>query len=153
MALDIDGIPGSGGTIDGYQRMNFGGTMLPDIVYCYAGGSGWWEKAFWDGTEWNWPGWSNAGTYYGWSDTNPNDELAIPLVDIGRSADIEVWAWMTREFGGDMLPLAVHASWPAGATGSGDPEQPTMYDGIMVPTPEPASLLGMALLGLLIRRR
>lgn len=152
VAIDVDGVPNSGASSDGYSRMNFGGAgceMLPDVFYAYAGGGGWHEWASWNGGGWDFQPWSNAGTYYGWSDTNPDDELGIPLANIGGSADVMVWAWMTRERGGDPPPIWVEASWPAGATGEG----PTMGCGINL-VPEPASLLillGGA--GLLRRRR
>lgn len=143
VAIDVDGVPGSGFGMDGYSRMNFGGTMLPDVFYAFAGGGGWYEWASWNGASFDWQGWSNAGTYYGWQDPNPDDELSIPLANIGGDAEVMIWAWMTRE--GNM---AIEASWPAGATGEG----PTMGDGIILP--EPASL-GLVLIGglALLRRR
>jgi hypothetical protein len=112
VAIDIDGLPNSGGKEDGYGILSFAGPMLPDLIYCYAGGEGWYETCSWNGIAWGWNGWTSAGTYYGWSALNPNDEFSIPLASIGGSPHVQIWAWMTREGVYDY----VDASWPAGYT-------------------------------------
>lgn len=147
LAIDVDGVAGSGAGQDGYGRMDFAGTMLPDMIYYYAGGGGWYESGTWNGGGWDWNGWTNANSYYGWQEDNPNDELCIPLADIGGSHEVMAWAWMTRE-AGDF----VETSWPDGTTG-GDPN-PVMTEGFMIPEPATISLLGMgSLLAGVIRRR
>jgi hypothetical protein len=143
VAIDTDGIAGSGASQDGYGILSFAGTMLPDHIYCYAGGSGWYETCTWNGSDWNWNGWTNAGTYYGWAESNPNDELTIPLSVIGGSHQVMIWAWMTREGIYD----TVDASWPDGTTGY----RPVFADGVMIP--EPASLILVGLGGLMAARR
>jgi hypothetical protein len=145
VAIDVDGQAGSGAGQDGYGRMDFGGPMLPDVIYCFAGGAGWYEWSSWNsGGWWDWMGWSDQGTYYGWQEDNPDDELGIPLANIGGSAEVMVWAWMTREGNG-----YIEASWPTGYYG--DDPNPVFGDGIMIPEPAGcvALLLGLAL----IRRR
>jgi hypothetical protein len=124
VAIDIDGQPNSGGAQDGYGILSFAGPMRPDLIYCYAGGSGWYETCTWNGSGWNWNGWTNSGTYYGWAESNPDDELIIPLSDIGGSPNVRIWAWMTREGNYD----TANASWPAGFTGY----RPTFGDGIII---------------------
>ncbi|HOL88416.1 MAG TPA: immunoglobulin domain-containing protein [Anaerohalosphaeraceae bacterium] len=124
VAIDTDNLPNSGGTQDGYGILYFSGSMRPDFIYCYAGGSGWYETCNWTGSGWNWRGWTNAGTYYGWAPSNPDDELIIPLSSIGGSPNVRIWAWMTREGIYD----TVDASWPAGVTGY----RPTFGDGIII---------------------
>lgn len=143
VAIDTDGISGSGASQDGYSILSFAGTMRPDHIYCYAGGSGWYETCTWNGSGWDWNGWTNAGTYYGWNEDYPNDELTIPLSVIGGSHQVMIWAWMTREGIYD----TVDASWPDGATGY----RPVFGDGAMIP--EPASLILIGVGGLLAARR
>lgn len=123
VAIDTDGIAGSGATLDGYGRVNFGGRLLPDLIYYFAGGAGWYESSTWTGTGWNWNGWTNSGTYYGWQPENPDDEFTIALSLIGGSHEVMVWAWMTPEANG-----TIQASWPAGYTGT----SPLMRDGIII---------------------
>ncbi len=143
IAVDTDGVPGSGGGFGSYGRVDFGGTMLPDRIYNYAGGSGWYELATWNGGGWDY-GWSDAGTYYGWQEGNADDELAMPFADIGGDANVTIWGWMTREGNAN-----VEASWPAGYTG----DHPTFGEGILLPEPATIALLGFGGLVLLRRRR
>jgi len=144
LAIDTDGTPGSGAPNGAYGRLDFGGTMRPDRMYAYAGGAGWYEICVWDGANWTYPGWSDAGTFYGHDDTYPDDELSVPLADIGGSANVMIWAWMTREEN-----AWIEASWPSGSTG----DHPTMGDGIIVPEPMTMVLLLAGGVGLLLRRR
>ncbi|HOQ04581.1 MAG TPA: PEP-CTERM sorting domain-containing protein [Anaerohalosphaeraceae bacterium] len=144
-AIDTDGIAGSGASQDGYGILSFAGTMRPDFIYCYAGGAGWYETCNWTGTYWNWNGWTNAGTYYGWNEDYPNDEMTIPLSVIGGSRQVMVWAWMTREGIYD----TVDASWPAGTTGY----RPVFGDGAMIPEPASLTLFGLGGLLLAVRRK
>ena len=137
VAIDIDGVPGSGGS-DGYGNVSLSGAMLPDRIYYYAGGQGWHEVSFWDGIGWNWLGWTNANTYYGWQPANPNDELGIALSDIGGSHQVMIWAWMTVEGVYD----STTAFW-------GDPAG----NGIMIPEPATMALLGLGALAMFRRKR
>lgn len=145
-AIDTDGTASSGAGADGYARANFGGTYLPDQFYYYAGGPNWYESSTWNGSSHTWNGWSDSGALYGYQEANPDDELAIPLSDIGGSADVMVWAWMTREANG-----YVETSWPDGYTGT----SPTFGDGVMaIPEPVSATLFAIGgLFALALRRR
>jgi len=145
-AIDTDGTASSGAQTDGYTRVSFDGTYLPDQFYYYAGGPNWYESSTWNGSAHTWNGWTETGARYGNNDTTPDDELTIPFSDIGGSNNYMVWSWMTREGNG-----YVESSWPDGNTGT----QPTFGDGVMV-IPEPASMAMIALGGLLaflLRRR
>jgi hypothetical protein len=136
VAIDVDGLAGSGGLSDGYSTVDFNGARRPDFVYNYAGGEGWYESCSWNGSGYNWLGWSNAGTFYGWSESNPNDEITIPLSAIGGSHNVMIWAWMTIEG----VYNSTTASWPAGSTGT----SPTFGEGVLIErldlphTPDPA---------------
>lgn len=126
IAIDVDKVAGSGADIDGYSRMRFNGPMKPDVFYYYAGGSPWYERGWWDDVfgEMNWLGWTDANSFYGYQEANPNDELLIPLANVvgdpsvlltdnvTGSSEVTVWAWMTREGNG-----WIEASWPRGAKG------------------------------------
>lgn len=122
LAIDTDGIPYSGAALDGYQRMNFAGPMLPDVIYSFAGGPNWYESSTWNGTGWDWNGWTDSGAIYGTSESQPNDELFVDILNksihnLSGASELHIWAWMTREGNG-----WIEASWPGGYTGS----QPTM---------------------------
>lgn len=132
-----------GATQDGYGQMNFSGPNLPDRFYYYAGGAGWYEVSSWNGASMDWLGWTNSGSFYGYQEANPDDEVAIALSDIGGSPNVTVWAWMTREANG-----YVEASWPGGATGS----LPTAGAGILLPEPMSALMLVLGGFALLRRR-
>ena len=148
-AIDIDGASNSGATADGYGRMQFAGSLLPDQIYYYAGGNetygGWHESSSFDsGGNVTWNGWrADPYAYYGRSDAGGDDELVIPLSELGGATEFTVWAWMTRESNGYL-----EATWPAGSTGT-DPQ--TMTAGIFIP--EPSALLLLAIGSVLLRRR
>lgn len=148
-AVDFDGAANSGATLDGYQRMNFAGALRPDMIYYFTGGNeaygGWHERSSFDSAgNITWEGWrADPLAYYGRSDAGTDDELVIPLSEIGNATEVTVWAWMTREGNGYL-----EATWPDGATGA-DPQ--TMTAGILIP--EPSALVLLALGGLMLRRR
>lgn len=153
VAIDVDGIAGSGATSDGYGRANFGGTMLPDLFIYYAGGPSWYEKSSWNGGSMDWLGWTDAGAVYGnpaWGDA---DEFAIGLDGIGADdGEVMIWAWMTREGNG-----FVEASWPSGDMSTWTEETgtvaPMFGDGAMLAIPEPASMVLLGLGSLIAARR
>jgi hypothetical protein len=125
VAIDTDGVEGSGSSLDGYSRMSFGGPMLPDVIYYFAGGNNigqddWYESSTWNGTGWDWNGWTNFGTMYGTNDAAPDDEISVDIVAkapaVSGANELLVWTWMTRE-GNDF----VEASWPRGHTGFEEP--------------------------------
>lgn len=149
--IDVNGGGGGGAALDGYSRMNFAGPLLPDYGYYFAGGNdangGWHERNAWDSGAgaWNWLGWrSDPYAIYGQpASTGLDDEIMIPLSELGGATEFTVWAWMTREGNGYL-----EATWPAGASG---PDPGTMTDGIYIP--EPSALLLLALGATLLRRR
>ncbi|HDS08786.1 MAG TPA: T9SS type A sorting domain-containing protein [Firmicutes bacterium] len=97
VAIDTDLTDSSGAGADGYSRVSFN-TFLPEYFYAFAGGGGWHEWADWDGSSWNWNGWRNTNTYYGWSgQTNIFSELNIPWSELGNPTNIAVYAWVTQE--------------------------------------------------------
>ncbi|MBN1177716.1 MAG: ExeM/NucH family extracellular endonuclease [Anaerolineae bacterium] len=117
VAIDTDLIHGSGAGSDGYARVNFTGSNRPEIFYAFAGSGGWYEWASWNGTSWDWQGWSDAGTYYDWSGNTasmPGNELTIPLANLGNPDAIAVFAWVTPE-----QESNIDSSWPtSNPTGS-----------------------------------
>ncbi|MBN1766312.1 MAG: immunoglobulin domain-containing protein [Sedimentisphaerales bacterium] len=116
IAFDTDGIADSGADWDGYSRMNFAGPMKPDVIYYYAGGPSWYERSVWNGGTWDWQGWTDADSYYGYSETHPDDELVPDLLTqapgLSGASELMVWAWMTREGNG-----FAECTWPRWASG------------------------------------
>ena len=110
VAFDTDQILNSGGASDGYGRVNFANaTYLPDHIFYYAGGAGWYESSSWNvgGSAWDWNGWSDVGTYYGWEAAHQDDEISVPFANIGSPTALAVYVWFTEEGGTD-----IQASWP-----------------------------------------
>lgn len=145
-AIDTDGVASSGAQTDGYARVSFDGTYLPDQFYYFAGGPNFYESSTWNGSTHTWNGWTESGAVYGYQEANPDDELTIPYTAMGGSNNVMVWSWMTREGNG-----YAEASWPDGNTGT----QPTFGDGVMT-IPEPASVVMLLLggsLAVFMRRR
>ncbi len=110
VAIDTDMTNASGAAADGYGNVTFTSPYLPEVIYYYAGGVGWYEWSSWNGSGWDWQGWSDAGTYYDW-DGNPGllpgTELTIPLANLGNPDEIAVIAWLTPESGSNL-----ESSWP-----------------------------------------
>ena len=48
VAIDTDQIPGSGAPYDVYSTVSFDSGHLPEYIYSFAGGAGWYEWAWWD---------------------------------------------------------------------------------------------------------
>lgn len=126
VAIDTDQIPGSGATSDGYGRVTFSGAHLPEHVFYYAGGVGWYEWGTWDQLNglWNWNGWTDQHTYYGWNnDVNIDDEVLIPWSWIGNPQGIAVRVWITNEGSGPVL-----AAWPHENPVGDLPDLPWSYE-------------------------
>ncbi|MCK4271587.1 T9SS type A sorting domain-containing protein [bacterium] len=114
VAIDTDQIPGSGAPYDVYSTVSFGGSHLPEYIYSFAGGGGWYEWAWWDQLNgvFDYRGWRDDGTYYGWpGDVYLDDEVTILWSDIGHPTGIGVIVWITYE-AADPWPPAVVAAWP-----------------------------------------
>jgi hypothetical protein len=114
VGIDTDQIPGSGAPFDVYSTVTFDGGHLPEYIYSFAGGAGWYEWAWWDDLNetFQYNGWRDDGTYYGWAgDIYIDDELTILWNDIGNPAGIGIIVWITYEWA-DPWPPAVVAAWP-----------------------------------------
>jgi hypothetical protein len=96
IAVDVDMVPGSGATSDGYNQVTFSGRFLPEYIYYFAGGMGWYENTAWTGTSWTYRGWASTCSYGGWSG-NKVSELCIPLSMLGNADSMAVCAWITDE--------------------------------------------------------
>jgi hypothetical protein len=96
IAFDTDMTADSGATSDGYGQVTFSGNYLPEFVYYFAGGMGWYESSNWTGSEWNWRGWSANCSYGGWSG-NLASELCIPRSMIGDPESFAVVSWISTE--------------------------------------------------------
>ena len=114
IAFDIDMIPGSGATSDGYGQVTFSGSYLPEYIYYFAGGMGWYENSEWTGSAWNYRGWSNSCSYGGWSG-NKVSEICIPLAMLGNADSLAVCAWITNEANTQILASFPTAN-PIGTT-------------------------------------
>jgi hypothetical protein len=111
VAIDVDQTFGSGAPQDGYGNVNFFGCYMPEYIYYYAGGVGWYEWGYWTGTEWEWRGWRSDNTFYGWVEA-VDDEVGMLWSDLGFPVGIAVMAWITDEttFGG--AEPGVLCTWP-----------------------------------------
>jgi hypothetical protein len=119
VAIDTDQTYGSGAYRDEYGNVNFYGCLMPEFIFFYAGGAGWYEWGRWDEpSTWTWLGWRNDNTYYAWDGGGVyDDEMGILWSDIGNPTGISVMAWISDEtcFGGcGEHPCAgALAVWPA----------------------------------------
>jgi hypothetical protein len=120
IAFDVDMIPGSGATSDGYGHVTFSGSYLPEYIYYRAGGMGWYESTSWDGAAWTWRGWSSTCSYGGWSG-NLTSELCIPRSMLGDADSMAVVSWISTEDNSTIL-----ASFPT-ANPIGAKSQPMSY--------------------------
>ena len=75
VAIDTDQTPGSGANADGYNRVTFSASYLPEYVFYFAGGAGWGEWSSWNGTAWEWNPWTDTWGYYGWDNPGNYDEI------------------------------------------------------------------------------
>ena len=115
VAIDVDQTFGSGAPTDGYGNVNFYGCYMPEYIYYFAGGAGWYEWGYWDGAAWDWRGWRSDNTYYGWPGEGAvDDELGILWQDLGFPAGIAVMTWITDDpcFSCDPGYDGVLAAWP-----------------------------------------
>ncbi len=96
IAFDTDMTPGSGATTDGYSHVTFSGKFLPEVIYYFAGGMGWYEYSTWDGAQWVFRGWSNLCSYGGWDSTLVS-EICIPESLVVNAESIAVCSWLTDE--------------------------------------------------------
>ena len=117
IAFDTDLVPGSGGTSDGYSHVTFTGKFLPDVIYYFAGGWGYYEYSVWDGAQWTWPlgaGWINVCSYGGW-DGNLVSEICIPDSIFADPDSIAISSWITDENQGQVVATFPKAN-PIGST-------------------------------------
>ena len=112
IAFDTDQIPGSGATSDGYGQVTFSGQYLPEIIYYYAGGFGWYESTEWDtagGGAWTWRAWQNDCSYGGWSG-NDSTEFCIPDSMLQYAESLAVVSWITPEDNSSLVATFPHAN-------------------------------------------
>lgn len=119
IAFDVDQIPGSGATSDGYGSVTFTGDYLPEVICYMAGCCGWREYSVWDttgGGSWNWgvQSWTDTCSYGGW-DGNQTSEICIPQWILGYPDSVAVAAWITDENQSQVLASFPHAN-PVGST-------------------------------------
>ncbi len=98
VAIDVDQTFGSGALGDGYGNVQFSGCYMPEYVFYYAGGGGWYEWGEWDAgsQSWIWRGWRNDNTFYAWDGGGVyDDEIGILWSDIGDPSGIAVMVWNT----------------------------------------------------------
>jgi hypothetical protein len=117
VAIDVDRASWPSFLGDCYGNVQFHGCFLPDYIYYFAGGAGWYEWGHWDPPDFYWLGWRDDNTYYAWDGGGLyDDELGILWSDIGYPAGITVAAWISEEdcFGGcGIRPCpGVLAAWP-----------------------------------------
>ena len=96
IAFDTDLVPGSGATSDGYTHVTFSGKFLPEVIYYFWGGMGWYEYSTWNGTTWDSQGWSDACSYGGW-DGNLVSEICIPESLVVNADSVAACSWITDE--------------------------------------------------------
>ncbi len=116
IAFDTDQIPGSGATSDGYGAVTFAGDFLPEVIYYYAGGFGWYESSEWDtaaGGAWVWRGWTDNCSFGGWSG-NDSTEFCIPDSMLQHADSVAICSWITDENQNQILASYPHAN-PIGA--------------------------------------
>lgn len=120
IAFDTDMLAGSGGAADGYNQVTFSGRFLPDYVYYFAGGMGWYENTYWSGGMWNYRSWSNLCSFGGWTG-NLTSELCIPRSMLGNFDSVAVCSWISDENNNQ-----IYASFPT-ANSIGAKPQPMNY--------------------------
>ena len=115
VAIDVDQVFGSGASKDGYGNVNFYGCYMPEYIYYFAGGEGWYEWSYWNGAGWQWLDWRSDNTYYAWAGGGVyDDELGILWSDIGDPEGIAVMAWITDDATFNGNEPGVLAAWPLG---------------------------------------
>jgi hypothetical protein len=141
VAIDVNQMPGSGATSDGYGNVTFNtGNYQPEYFFAFAGGSGWAEWAIWNGNSWNWQGWSNDWGYYGWNNPgNYDDELQISWARLGFPVGIAVKAWITPETSGEVI-----MSYPNENPIGTNPELGWAYQFYMPHVPGPMPVAGFS---------
>jgi hypothetical protein len=98
VAIDVDQTFGSGAPGDGYGNAQFAGCYMPEYIFYYAGGAGWYEWSEWDPAmaTWLWHGWRNDNTFYAWDGGGVyDDEIGILWSDIGNPTGVAVIVWNT----------------------------------------------------------
>lgn len=119
IAFDLDQVPGSGGTSDGYGSVTFAGDYLPEVICYMAGCCGWREYSVWDttgGGSWDFGmfSWTDTCSYGGW-DGNKTSEICIPGYILGYPDSLALAAWLTTEDNSQILASFPHAN-PIGAS-------------------------------------
>jgi hypothetical protein len=114
IAFDTDQVPGSGATSDGYGAVTFTGDFLPEVIYYFAGGSGWFESSEWDGSQWVFRGWSDTCSYGGWSG-NYTSEHCMPRAMVQNPDSVAICSWITDE-NQTVVVASFPSSNPIGAT-------------------------------------